>query len=165
MTEQPQFGYLEFDNKEKDKIEYHKQFSQDSINQNKVRYVQSSANKTQDIIVFNVTNGIVWLNRILLKIIVIPEYLYLGNTVLEVLEGSEATITTSHIFVLTDYYKNKVTDYLVIQLPKYGCLKMNNQCITVKNFDQDKLQKGLIKVSRHHNLFIYLTFTIMLYYT
>lgn len=148
--EPPQFGYIDIEadsNKIDSLSEANKQFTQESINQNLVRYVQSSANETQDRIVFNVTNGIVWLNYVILNIIVVPEHLYLGNSVVEVFEGSDATITEAHLFVLTDYYKNKVTDYLIIQPPKFGCIKKNNQCNVSNNFSQKELEKGQLKVS------------------
>lgn len=154
VVQPPQYGYLdiEYDSVSKQNIfDTNKQFTQDTINSNQVRYVQSSANETRDYIVLNVTNGIVWLNNIVLNIIVVPEHLYLGSAVLEVHEGSEAVLSSTNLFVLTDYYKNKVTDYLIIQPVKHGCLKKNNQCNLSNNFSHKDLENGLLKVRLNYS--------------
>lgn len=120
-------------------------FSQALMNENRVIYVQSVANQTNDQIVFNVTNGIVWLYNIVLKIEIIPERLYLGSNMLSVNEGGTATISRAHLFIQTEYYKSRVTDYVILEEPKHGCVQIDRRCIKMHGFSHKKLDMGLVQ--------------------
>lgn len=122
-------------------------FSQDVINDNKVLYIQSGTNHTNDKIVFNVTNGIVWRPNVQLDIEIIPERLNLDTNNLIVNEGGIATITTSHIFVVTNYYKSKMNFYTIEVDVKHGCVEVLKKCLKSKVFSHKDLQAGLVQYS------------------
>lgn len=125
-------------------------FTQDMINDNRILYIQSAANQTRDRLVFNVTNGMIWHNDIILKIDIIPEQIYLGSNNLTVTEGGVATLTTSHIFVLTDYYKSRVKDYMILQDAKHGCVQIHKRCNKFNGFSHKELLAGIVNYA-HDN--------------
>lgn len=114
------------------------------MNENRVIYVQSLANQTDDRMVFNVTNGIVWLYSLLLEIQIIPERLYLGSNTLSVHEGGTAVVSLVHLFILTEYYKLRVTDYVILEQPKHGCLQVHKRCTKLHGFSQKELLAGTV---------------------
>ncbi|CAH0562469.1 unnamed protein product [Brassicogethes aeneus] len=120
-------------------------FSQDMVNENKILYIQSGSNQTKDRITFNVTNGIVWHNNIRITIEIIPEKIYMATTNLVVQEGGVSVITNSHIYVLTDYYKSKITSYMISKGPQFGCVQVHKHCIKTNLFAQKELTAGVIK--------------------
>lgn len=122
-------------------------FSQDLVNENKVLYIQSGTNHTRDKIVFNVTNGIVWRENVQLDIEIIPERLYLETSNLVVNEGGVATITVSHVFVVTDYYKSKMNFYTIESDVKNGCIQVHKRCVKSKVFSHKELQAGVVQYS------------------
>lgn len=147
--DQPEYGYITILSDAKNGKEPINimSFSQDLINENKVRYIQSVANQTRDRISFNVSNGIVWHNNIQLDIEIIPERLLLGSSSLVVNEGGSVAITPAHLFVLTDYYKSKLTSYSIKENPKYGCIQAYKRCIKSKIFSQKELLSGVVQYS------------------
>lgn len=122
-------------------------FTQSLVNDNRVLYIQSGANQTRDSIVFNVTNGIVWLNNIILEVEIIPEHIYLGSNVLTVNEGGIATISTVHIFILTDYYRSRVTDYIISQDVTHGCIQIRRKCTKQYGFSHKELLADVVRYS------------------
>lgn len=50
-------------------------------------YIQAGVNQSVDHFVFDVTNGITWLRGLILKIIIIPENLYMQTRNVSVEEG------------------------------------------------------------------------------
>ncbi|KAL3289493.1 hypothetical protein HHI36_022914 [Cryptolaemus montrouzieri] len=122
-------------------------FTQDLINEKRVLYIQSGANETSDRISFNVTNGIIWYDKVELKIEVIPERLYLGSSNVLVEEGGTAVITPANLFVLTDYYKRKITDYVILQDAMYGCIQVHRRCNKFNGFSQKELMAGVVRYS------------------
>lgn len=50
-------------------------------------YIQAGVNQSVDHFVFDVTNGITWLRGLMLKIIIIPENLYMQTRNVSVEEG------------------------------------------------------------------------------
>lgn len=126
-------------------------FTQSLMNENRVIYVQSIANQTKDRIIFNVTNGIVWLYGLSLEIQIIPERLYLGSNPISVHEGGTAVISPLHLFVLTGFYKNRVTEYLILEQPKHGCLQVHKRCMKIQAFSNKELLAGVVHYSHDGN--------------
>lgn len=122
-------------------------FSQDLVNEDKVLYIQSGTNQTKDKIVFNITNGIVWRKNVQLDVEIIPERLHLGTHNLIVNEGGVAVITNSHLFVLTDYYKSKMSFYTIDKNVQHGCIQVHKRCIKSKVFSQKELHSGVVQYS------------------
>ncbi|XP_056646513.1 chondroitin sulfate proteoglycan 4 [Diorhabda sublineata] len=120
-------------------------FTQDLLNENKILYIQSVMNQTKDKITFNVTNGVVWNNNLQLDIEIIPERLFLGSTNLIVNEGGSAVLTISHLFVLTDYYKSRVSSYSIKENVKHGCIQLYKRCLKTKSFTVKELQAGVVQ--------------------
>lgn len=50
-------------------------------------YIQAGVNQSTDHFVFDVTNGITWLRGLMLKIVIIPEHLYMETMNVSVEEG------------------------------------------------------------------------------
>lgn len=122
-------------------------FTQTLINDNRVLYIQSGANQTHDTVTFNVTNGIVWLNNVILEIEIIPEHIYLGSNVLTVNEGGIATISTIHVFIQTEYYRSKVTDYIISQHVSHGCVQIRRKCTKQYGFSHKELLADVVRYS------------------
>lgn len=64
-----------------------KVFDQSAINTEKMFYIQAGVNQSMDYFMFDVTNGITWLRNLMLKIVIIPEKLYMHTNVVSVVEG------------------------------------------------------------------------------
>lgn len=64
-----------------------KVFDQSTINSEKMFYIQASVNQSSDYFIFDVTNGITWLKDLMLKIIIIPENMYINTRAVVVDEG------------------------------------------------------------------------------
>lgn len=122
-------------------------FSQDLVNDHKVLYIQSGTNQTHDKLVINVTNGIVWRANLHLDIEIIPERLLLDTNNLLVNEGGVATVTVSHIFVVTEYYKAKINLYTIESDVTHGCIQVHKRCLKSKVFSHKELQAGLVQYS------------------
>lgn len=142
----PQNGYISILSGSQDPESMNvRSFTQELVNENRVLYIQSGTNQTRDRIVFNVTNGMVWLHNLVLDVQIIPEHLYLGSNQLSVNEGGTATITTIHIFIQTEYYRSRVTDYIILQEPGHGCVQRYRKCTTVQGFTHKELVGGLMQ--------------------
>lgn len=87
VTSSPLHGYLEMQSMNFDDEYNCKVFDQSAINAEKLFYIQAGLNQSTDYFVFDVTNGITWLKGLMLKIIIIPEKLYIKSNVIEVVEG------------------------------------------------------------------------------
>ncbi|KAF5300206.1 hypothetical protein FQA39_LY11240 [Lamprigera yunnana] len=120
-------------------------FTQALINENRLVYIQSRSNETTDTIGFNVTNSMVWLCGVYLDIQIIPEHLYLSSNKLIVTEGGTATITDNQIIIITDYYKSKVTEYIIIQQPLHGWMENRGRNNRLSNFSHEELLSGTIQ--------------------
>lgn len=120
-------------------------FNQDLINEDRIAYIQSTVNASHDRILFNVTNGVVWLNGLTLDIQIIPDRIYLKTNQVKVSEGGTTTLTTDHFVVVTDYYKDRVTEYVMIKEPDFGCLEINKKCVQSRGFTQKELLTGAVQ--------------------
>lgn len=88
VTTSPQHGYLEIQSITSDDEYNCKVFDQSTINSEKMFYIQAGVNQSSDYFVFDVTNGITWLRNLVLKIVIIPENLYIRSMNITVEEGS-----------------------------------------------------------------------------
>lgn len=52
-------------------------------------YIQAGVNQSVDHFIFDVTNGITWLRGLMLKIVIIPENLYIQTQNVSVEEGNQ----------------------------------------------------------------------------
>lgn len=87
MTTSPQHGYLEIQSITSDDEYNCKVFDQSTINSEKMFYIQAGVNQSTDHFIFDVTNGITWLRGLMLKIVIIPENLYMETVNASVEEG------------------------------------------------------------------------------
>ena len=87
VTQSPQHGYLEIQSITSDDEYNCKVFDQSTINSEKMFYIQAGVNQSTDYFEFDVTNGITWLNKLILKIVIIPEILYIQARNITVEEG------------------------------------------------------------------------------
>lgn len=108
-------------------------------------YIQSGANETDDSISFNVTNGMVWYNDLKLKVKIIPEHLYLGSTNITVKEGGNIPISMANLFIVTEYYKQRVTDYVILQQPLHGCIQIYRRCNKFHGFSHKELSANVVQ--------------------
>lgn len=88
VTTPPQHGYLEIQSITSDDEYNCAVFDQSTINSEKMFYIQAGVNQSVDHFVFDVTNGITWLHGLSLKIVIIPENLYIQTRNISVEEGS-----------------------------------------------------------------------------
>lgn len=63
-------------------------FDQSTINAEKMFYIQAGVNQSSDYFTFDVTNGITWLRDLMMKIVIIPEHLYIQTNEIVVEEGN-----------------------------------------------------------------------------
>ena len=104
---------------------------------------------------FDVTNGISSLNDLVFHFTILPKNLYIETRDLEVTEGKEAILTPQNVHVLTDYFVDKINDYLIVDPPTSGRLVSINQktddkvlpAVTI--FSVGDLEKQRIRVSEN----------------
>ncbi|XP_050497411.1 chondroitin sulfate proteoglycan 4 [Diabrotica virgifera virgifera] len=147
IVQMPEYGYITIlsDVKNAEESVNILTFTQDLVNENKILYVQSTTNQTKDKIIFNITNGVVWNSNFQFNIEIIPERLFLGTSDLIVNEGGIGVLSSAQLFVLTDYYKSKVTSYSIKGNVEYGCIQVHKRCITSKSFSVKDIQAGAVQ--------------------
>ena len=97
-------------------------FDQSVINEGRLHYIQAISNQTSDHFMFDVTNGISELKDLVFHFTILPKTLYVETRELVATEGGEATLTTQNLHVITDYYVDKIEDYLIVDPPTSGRL-------------------------------------------
>lgn len=97
-------------------------FDQSIINEGRLHYIQSISNQSSDSFVFDVTNGISGLNDLVFHLTILPKNLYIETRDLVVTEGQSATLTLANIHVITDFFVDKINDYLIVDPPTSGRL-------------------------------------------
>ena len=97
-------------------------FDQSVINEGRLHYIQAISNQTSDHFTFDVTNGISELRDLVFHFTILPKTLYVETRELIATEGGEATLTTHNLHVITDYYVDKIEDYLIVDPPTSGRL-------------------------------------------
>ena len=130
----PQHGYLEIDHEEDHEYDEDTTtkslppevnvFDQSAINENRLHYIQSGANQTNDYFIFDVTNGIVTLYNITFQLAIIPKFIYVEARPVEVLEGGHVSLTASDIKILSPYYVDKVEEFLITRPPAHGLIQL-----------------------------------------
>ncbi|KAL6266369.1 hypothetical protein P5V15_003224 [Pogonomyrmex californicus] len=152
IQEWPQNGYLDLqihdEHNEEMREEYSgnavKHFEQSLINDNRVFYVQSVMNQTDDHFIVDVTNGITWLRGLSVNFVIVPEKLYVEAKSLTVVEGKDVILDESNFLVVTPYYVGKVSDYRVVEKPRHGTILDSTKNAQVKKFSQKHLNAGVI---------------------
>lgn len=92
VTSSPQHGYLEIQSITSDDEYNCKVFDQSTVNSEKMFYIQAGVNQSVDHFIFDVTNGITWLRGLMLKIVIIPENLYIQTRNVSVEEGNFTSV-------------------------------------------------------------------------
>lgn len=147
ITELPENGYISIlpaNQNGDDQSTNVRSFSQSLTNENRIIYIQSVSNETMDKVTFNVTNGMVWLSDLTLHIQIIPERLYLGSHLLTVNEGGVAVISTLNLFIVTEYFKTRVSDYVILEEPKHGCIQIQRKCNKLHGFSHKEFAAGIV---------------------
>lgn len=120
-----------------------KVFDQSAINTEKMFYIQAGVNQSSDYFVFDVTNGITWLRNLMLRIVIIPEKLYMHTNTISVVEGKTVQLTPSDIQPFSEYYRGKILEYIITVSPGSGYIMASNS--KVKRFTQKQLDQGAIQ--------------------
>ena len=145
------YGYLEIDPPSALTSNVVTVFDQKIINEGRLHYIQSISNQSSDSFVFDVTNGISSLNDLVFHLTILPKNIYIETRDLVVTEGKDVTLSTSNVHVITDYFMDKVNDYLVADPPTGGRLVVMNdydQSVLpeVKIFSVEDLEQQRIRV-------------------
>ena len=116
------YGYLEIDPPSALTSNAISVFDQSIINEGRLHYIQSISNQSSDAFIFDVTNGISSLHDLVFHLTILPKNLYIETRDLVVTEGKEAILTLANIHVITDYFVDKINDYLIVDPPTSGRL-------------------------------------------
>ncbi|XP_046806667.1 chondroitin sulfate proteoglycan 4 [Lucilia cuprina] len=143
VTSSPLHGYLEMQSMSFDDEYNCKVFDQLAINTEKMFYIQAGVNQSTDYFVFDVTNGITWLRNLMLRIVIIPEKLYMHSNVISVVEGKTVQLSASDIQPFSEYYRGKILEYIITINPTSGYIMAANS--KVKRFTQKQLDQGSIQ--------------------
>ena len=166
----PMYGFLEVDPPIVNDKEYQVTGGQDSggitvfdqsvINEGRLHYIQSISNQSSDSFTFDVTNGISELKGLLFRFTILPKTLYIETRPMEVTEGSRTALTTRNLRVITEYYVDKIEDYLIVDPPTWGKLVAVSSSLmpsseeeeqnNVLVFSVEDLMHGRIQVSSIH---------------
>ncbi|KAJ6647841.1 Chondroitin sulfate proteoglycan 4 [Pseudolycoriella hygida] len=142
VTTSPQHGYLEIQSITSDDEYNCKVFDQSTINSEKMFYIQAGVNQSTDHFIFDVTNGITWLKHLMLKIVIIPENLYMQTFNTTVEEGKILRLESKTMKPFSEYYFNKILEYKIIQHPFFGIVKSGKS--KINRFTHKHLEGGQI---------------------
>lgn len=106
-------------------------------------YIQAGVNQSSDHFVFDVTNGITWLRGLILKIIIIPESLYIQTQNVSVDEGDSVQLKTTDMLPYSEYYRGKILEFKIVQQPSFGQLKAGKS--KVNRFTFKQLHSGQVQ--------------------
>ncbi|KAH8323206.1 hypothetical protein KR067_000506, partial [Drosophila pandora] len=143
VTSSPINGYLEMQSTSFDDEYNCKVFDQSSVNTEKLFYIQAGVNQSTDYFVFDVTNGITWLRQLTLKIVIIPEKLYMHSNIVSVVEGKTVQLSPTDMQPYSEYYRGKILEYIVTIASTSGHIQAGNS--KVKRFTQKQLEQGSIQ--------------------
>lgn len=144
MTASPQHGYLEIQSITTDDEYNTKVFDQSRINSLKMFYIQAGVNQSSDYFMFDVTNGIYWLKDLILKIVIIPENLYIRTQNIQVEEGKSVKLTADLMTPFSEFYIGKVIEYKILELPRFGSIK-SGKSSKINRFTQKQLEAGVVQ--------------------
>ncbi|XP_053692185.1 chondroitin sulfate proteoglycan 4 [Sabethes cyaneus] len=143
VTTQPQHGYLEIQSITSDDEYNSKVFDQSTINSEKMFYIQAGVNQSSDFFTFDVTNGITWLRDLMIRIVIIPEHLYIKTAPIVVEEGKSTKIQPSDMVPFSEYYTGKILEYKILRHPSHGSIK-SGKSSKVNRFTQKQLEADVI---------------------
>jgi chondroitin sulfate proteoglycan 4 len=144
VSTSPQHGYLEIQSITSDDEYNSKVFDQSTINSEKMFYIQAGVNQSSDYFMFDVTNGIYWLKDLVLKIVIIPENLYVRTQNLHVEEGKFVKLTPEHMTPYSEYYVGKIIEYKILELPRFGSIR-SGKSSKISRFTQKQLEAGVVQ--------------------
>ena len=154
----PTYGYLEIDpplsasGDEGQDLVGVTVFDQSVINEGRLHYIQSISNQTSDSFTFDVTNGISDMTGLVFHFTILPKTLYVDTRDVVVKEGGSVTLTSRHLRVITEYYADKIEDYLIVDPPTGGLLMSTDspseQHKSVTIFSVEELAQGKIRVGQ-----------------
>ncbi|ETN60505.1 kon-tiki [Anopheles darlingi] len=143
VTTQPQHGYLEIQSITSDDEYNSKVFDQSTINAEKMFYIQAGVNQSSDCFTFDVTNGITWLRDLMMKIVIIPEHLYIRTNEIIVEEGKTIILEPHDMMPYSEYYVGKILEYKILDHPLHGGIRAGKSS-KVNRFTQKQLEAGVI---------------------
>lgn len=144
VSTSPQHGYLEIQSITSDDEYNSKVFDQSTINSEKMFYIQAGVNQSSDYFMFDVTNGIYWLKDLVLKIVIIPENLYIKTQNLHVEEGKSVKLSPEYMTPYSEYYIGKIIEYKIIDLPSFGSIR-SGKSSKINRFTQKQLEAGVVQ--------------------
>lgn len=144
VTTSPQHGYLEIQSITTDDEYNTKVFDQSRINSMKMFYIQAGVNQSSDYFTFDVTNGIYWLKDLTLKIVIIPENIYIRTKNIQVEEGKSVKLTADLMTPFSEYYLGKVVEYKILELPRFGSIK-SGKSSKINRFTHKQLEAGVVQ--------------------
>jgi chondroitin sulfate proteoglycan 4 len=144
VSTSPQHGYLEIQSITSDDEYNSKVFDQSTINSEKMFYIQAGVNQSSDYFMFDVTNGIYWLRDLVLKIVIIPEYLYMKTQNLHVEEGKFVKLSGEQMMPYSEYYSGKIIEYKILELPRFGSIR-SGKSSKINRFTQKQLDAGVVQ--------------------
>ena len=110
--------------------------------------MQSMSNQTSDVFTFDVTNGISSISGLVFHLIIIPRDLYVETRPVQVVEGGSAALAQENLHVLTEFYEDKVADYLIVSSPKQGrIVEQGKEGTNCTIFTMRQLKARQIRVS------------------
>ncbi|KAJ8029298.1 Chondroitin sulfate proteoglycan 4 [Holothuria leucospilota] len=164
VTQHPQYGYLEInptalidimnqdENDGRVRRDPHggasllSSFTQQDINRRRLVYVHTTPGPTQDVMLFNVTNGFTTLMNVTLRIDIVPTLIPVETKNLTVDEGMSKAILSEYLNVSHPFYKGEEFDVYVIDRPKFGIIEMvNAEGVPLSSFSTKDI----------HNEFVY----------
>ncbi|XP_048398183.1 chondroitin sulfate proteoglycan 4 [Stegostoma tigrinum] len=95
-------------------------FTQQDLNDGRIQYVQLSADQLKDNFTVDVTNGIVDLPGILVRIDIIPRLIPVEVHNFTIKEGASKALTEDFIKVASPHFAELTFEYSVIEKPKHG---------------------------------------------
>lgn len=144
LKRKPKFGYLHIEGTESDNFTT---FDQQTVNAGKIYYVQTVSNATEDYFTVDITNGIVWLKDFYARIRIFPSKITINSGLpLRIKRGSSIVLHGESLQPTSDYYKNKIIDYKIIEKPKYGRIIVHGG-INANRFTLNQLLAGHVKYS------------------
>lgn len=144
VSTSPQHGYLEIQAITSDDEYNSKVFDQSTINSEKMFYIQAGVNQSSDYFMFDVTNGIYWLRDLVLKIVIIPENLYMKTQNLHVEEGKFVKLSPEYMSPYSEYYVGKIIEYKIVDLPRFGSIR-SGKSSKINRFTQKQLDAGVVQ--------------------
>ncbi|CAG0902013.1 unnamed protein product [Darwinula stevensoni] len=146
VIKEPEFGFLRNGGTKEEGIRV---FDQSLINEGRLEYLPTDPDSGEDFFVLNVTNGITDLGRnVLFKILIIPKVINFQAKDIQVSEGEAVKLNSEDIFVTSEYYRERITEFVVREKPRHGTIMMesNKQERTkVDAFSPAQLRDGIVQ--------------------